>query len=44
MLLKDETAEPGDTITPEEIRKGRFLLRQSGYGPGTNLRRRIGAI
>jgi hypothetical protein len=27
MHLKDETAEPGDTITPEEIRKDRFLLR-----------------
>ena len=41
--LKDETAEPGDTITPEEITKDRFLLREQEYGPGTNLRRRIAA-
>jgi hypothetical protein len=25
--LKDETAEPGDTITPEEITKDRSRLR-----------------
>jgi hypothetical protein len=25
--LKDETAEPGDTITPVEIAKDRFRLR-----------------
>jgi hypothetical protein len=43
-ILKDKTAEPVDAITPEEITKDRFLLRSTGYAPGTNLRRRMVAV
>jgi hypothetical protein len=43
-ILKDKTAEPVDAITPEEITKDRFLLRLTGDGPGTNLRRLIAAV